>query len=316
VRWFDRLLLLAATVMVAVSLLPLGARLGWVLDLTTHFRVQYLAPTVLLLVVALLRRKWGTVAALVAAGAVSAMPVLPYLPPLEGAAAANPPGARITVAAVNVSFRQFSARRLLEILGETPPDVLLVVELTPHAEEVLAALDTRYPQRFKLPAEGPYGIAIWSRFELESAEPFSLGRIPAIEARVRGPGGVFTVLGVHLSAPTSPRRGEQRNQQLELLAAHSRGIAGPLVVAGDFNITPYSPFYTDWLAASGLTDTRRRRTLSVSWPAVSPILGIPIDHVAVSEEFEILAHRRLPNFDSDHYGVFAELALRAAPESP
>ena len=314
-RWLDRLLVLAATLMVAVSLLPLGARLAWALDLTTHFRLQYLAVTALLFVIAALRRQWRTAAALVAAGAVSATPLLPYMPQLGAAAAVPSPTARVTVATVNVSFRPFSARRLLEILGEAPPDVLLIVEFTPHAEQALAALDTRYPHNFKLPAEGPYGIAVWSRFELE-AKPFSLGRLPAIEAQVHGPGGEFTLLGVHLSAPTSPRRGAQRNQQLELLAKYSAAIAGPVAVAGDFNITPYSPFYTDWLAASGLTDTRRQRTLSVSWPAVLPILGIPIDHVAVSDEFEILAHRRLPNFDSDHYGVVAELALRGGSESP
>jgi len=227
------------------------------------------------------------------------------------------PAAPLNVVAVNVSYRQFSARRLLEILGEAAPDVLLLVEFTPHAAEVLAALDTRFPYTFKLPAEGPYGIAIWSRFELESAATFQLGPVPAIEARVRSPAGLFTLLGVHLSAPTSPRRAAQRDQELELLAARRAGIDGPVVVAGDFNVTPYSPFYTDWLAATGLTDTRLHRTLSASWPAVLPIFfGIPIDHVAVSDEFAILGHRRLPNFDSDHYGIVAELALRGDSESP
>ncbi len=37
--------------------------------------------------------------------------------------------------------------------------------------------------------------------------------------------------------------------------------------------------------------------------------GIPIDHVAVNDDFEILSHRRMPNFESDHYGVLVELAL-------
>jgi endonuclease/exonuclease/phosphatase family metal-dependent hydrolase len=40
-----------------------------------------------------------------------------------------------------------------------------------------------------------------------------------------------------------------------------------------------------------------------------PLVGIPIDHVAVSSEFEIRSHRRLPNFESDHYGILAELTL-------
>jgi endonuclease/exonuclease/phosphatase (EEP) superfamily protein YafD len=315
VRWLDRLLVLATTIVVLMSLLPLGARLWWVLDLTTHFRLQYLAVTAALLALATLRRQWRSVAALLLAGAVSAAPVLPYVPQQSVAAAALS-AAPLKMASVNVSYRQFSSRRLLEILDEAAPDVLLIVEFTPHAAEVLAPLDKRFPYTFKLPAEGPYGIAIWSRYELESAVPFQLGPVPAIEARVRGPAGVFTLLGVHLSAPTSPRRATQRNEELDLLAARRLGIEGPVVVAGDFNVTPYSPFYTRWLAASGLTDSRWHRTLSVSWPALLPIFGIPIDHVAVSDDFDILAHGRLANFDSDHYGIIAELAqhLRTEPQ--
>jgi endonuclease/exonuclease/phosphatase (EEP) superfamily protein YafD len=313
-RWLDGLLTLLAPLLVAVNVLPLGARLWWVIDLTTHFRVQYLAVTLALLVLLALRRRWRVCVVLAAAGAVSIVPVVPYLPlaPRGAAVAAEP---RLKVVSVNVSYRQFSARRLLEIVREVGPDVVVVQELTPYAAEVLAPLDEILLHHFKMPAEGPFGIAVWSRLPLESAVPFALGRQPAIEARVRFGDGAFTVLGVHLNAPTSPRRAAARNNELRLLAERSAAIEGPLVVAGDFNLTPYSPWFGDWLAASGLTDSRRGRTPSVSWPAVLPILGIPIDHVAVSPEFAIVAHRRLPDFGSDHYGVLAELAL-AGGETP
>jgi endonuclease/exonuclease/phosphatase (EEP) superfamily protein YafD len=284
-----------------------------VLDLTSHFRLQYLLSAVMLLVLTLPRRLWRASAALAAAGAISLTPVLPYVPNQSTNANAASPGATaLTLASVNVSYRQFSARRLLDGLAAAAPDVVLVVEFTPHAAEVLAALDERYTYSYKLPAEGPYGIAVWSRYELEAPTTFLLGRVPAIEARVRTPGGAFTFLGVHLSAPTTPRRAAQRNDELALLAARRLGVAGPVVVAGDFNVTPYSPFYGDWLTASGLTDTRRGRTLSASWPTMLPFAAIPIDHVAVNGDFDILRHRRLPNFDSDHYGVLADLALHAS----
>jgi endonuclease/exonuclease/phosphatase (EEP) superfamily protein YafD len=313
-RWLDGLLTLLASLLVVANLLPLGARLWWVIDLTTHFRVQYLAVTFVLLVLVALRRHWRTCFVLLAAGAVSVVPVVPYLPlaPRSAAVGAEP---RLKVITVNVSYRQFSPRRLLEIVREVDADVVVLQELTPYAAEVLAPLDEILPNHFKMPAEGRFGIAVWSRLELESATPFALGRQPAIEARVRFGDTTFTVFGVHLNAPTSPRRASARNAELRLLAERSAAIEGPLVVAGDFNLTPYSPLFGDWLAASGLTDTRRGRTPSVSWPAVLPILGIPIDHVAVSPQFTILAHRRLPDFGSDHYGVLAELALAGA-ETP
>lgn len=313
-RWLDRLLMACTALVALVSLLPLGARLSWVLDLTTHFRLQYLAVAAVLLALTAMRRRWGACAVLVAAGAVSAVPVLPYLPsPGDASTAASAP---LKVLTVNVSFRQFAARRLLEIIREADPDVVVVQELTPHAESVLADLDVQFPHLRKFPADGPLGIGLWSRLPLESSTIFALGRAPAIEARLRGPSGAVTIIGVHLRAPTTPARAASRNRELRELAVRTAAISGPLIVAGDFNVTPYSPYFSDWLEASSLTDTRRGRTLSVTWPTTLPWLGIPIDHVAVSDDFAVLSHHNLPNFESDHYGVLVELALRSPGTEP
>lgn len=313
-RWFDGLLSLLTTLIVVVNLLPLGARLTWLLELTTHFRVQYLTATAVVLALLALRRRWGTCVVVAAAGAVSAVPILPYVP--RGETQISAAEASVKILTVNVSFLQFSARRLLEIVADAAPDVLVVQELTPHAETVLKDLDAAFPHHRKFPADGPSGIGLWSRYELGTGEIFALGRVPAIETEVQGPAGRFTVIGVHLSAPTSPRRAAARNQELIELAARTAAVSGPLVVAGDFNVTPYSPYFADWLESSALTDSRRGRTLSASWPTMLPWAGIPIDHVAVNSGFDIVSHRRLPNFDSDHYGLLVELALRdrGAPE--
>ena len=115
-RWLDRLLLACAAVVVTVNLLPLGARWSWMLELTAHFRVQYLAVTGTVLLLVALRRKWPACAALILAGAVSAWPVLPYVAFPAPSASAEP--TRVKVLTVNVSYRQFSVRRLLEIVRE------------------------------------------------------------------------------------------------------------------------------------------------------------------------------------------------------
>lgn len=308
-RWVDRLLLLATALVTFVNLLPLGARWAWTLELTSHFRVQYLAATAVLVGILLLRRHWTACGVLVAAGAVSAAPVLPYLP-LAAQPQASSAAAPLKVVTVNVSYLPFLAKRFLEIVRETAPDVLVMQELTPHAERVLADLDAEFPYHRKFPADGAYGIGLWSRWPIESGATFALGRVPAIEAQLHGPNGPFRVIGVHLRAPTTQRRAEARNQELRELAARSAAVREPLIVAGDFNTTPYSPYFRDWLNESRLTDSRRGRTLSVSWPTTLPWFGIPIDHVAVNDGFTILSHGRLPNFESDHYGVLVELAFR------
>jgi endonuclease/exonuclease/phosphatase (EEP) superfamily protein YafD len=309
-RWLDRLLFALAALLVVAHLAPLAAKLSWVVELTTHFRVQYLAATVVLLVPLLLRRLHRASAALVLASAISAAVVFPYLP--FGVAPASGVGPPIKVLSVNISFGRFSPRRLREIIRAENPDVLIAQELTPYADKELAELDTEFPHRYELPADGAYGIGVWSRLPFEDVKPLALARLPAIQARIRSSHGTFTLLGVHLSAPTSPRRAESRNIELRELARRMAAIEGPALVAGDFNITPYSPYFADFLAATGLTDARRERTMSVSWPTSLSLAGIPIDHVAVNDGFAILSHRRLPDFGSDHYGIVVELALREA----
>jgi len=310
-RWLDRLLVFCAAFVVIVNVVPLGARLYWMLELTTHFRAQYVVVTAVVLALVALRKRWGLVAILAAAGAISVAPLLPYIPRSFGTEAAaftgTPP---LKVLTVNVSYRQFQAKRLLESVREADPDVVVVQELTPHAERVLADLDNEFPNFRKFPADGAYGIGLWSKHELESGGTVALGRLPAIEARVRGPSGTFTLIGVHLSAPVTQRRAAARNQQLTELAARAAAIQGPLIVAGDFNTTPYSPYFTTFLEKSGLTDSRRGRTLSTSWPTMLRWVGIPIDHVTVNDRFTILSHRRLRNFESDHFGALVEVALR------
>ena len=83
-----------------------------------------------------------------------------------------------------------------------------------------------------------------------------------------------------------------------------------MIIAGDFNVTPYSPVLVNWLERTTLTDARRGRGFGMSWPTSVPVLGIPIDHVFVSEDFLVDAHYYGPAFGSDHYPVLTRLSLR------
>ena len=310
--------LLAATAgTVAVSLLPLAARFSYVAEMASHFRLQYLAALAVLAVPLVLLRRRYWVGAVAAAAAVSFAPMAGYwlgvLTPTKPAYASAPGAAapqRLKVMTANVEARGHPPAKLLEIVRRQLPDVLVITEFTPRWERSLEPLDEIFPHRYKMARHDPWGLAIFSRHALDSAVELDLGESKAIEARVRAPSGVVTVIGVHLRSPMAKARAAARNRQLELLAAHRADIAGPLVVTGDFNITPYSPYFRDWLAATGLKDARRGFGLDVSWPTSLPLLGIPIDHVAVSGDFLVTDHRKLPAFGSDHYPVLAELVLQ------
>ena len=338
-RRLERWVTYAAAAAAIASLMPLAAKLGWAFELASHFRVQYVVVDALLAVVLAAQRKLVLSLLLAACTALSASVVLPYVPlgaaslaaPTAPAGAGGPagtarpvtptgaatalPGPTIKLLSANVLFRNHSAERLLEIVRRESPDVVVLIEYTPEWAQMVDELRAAYPHRLEGPGSGAYGIALFSRLELASATPFDLGDVSEIEARVLTPSGPLTLFAVHLRSPTTPWRGAMRNRQLDELAARVARVAGPVVVIGDFNVTPYSPYFSHWLARTGLTDTRRGRTLSPSWPTLLPIVAIPIDHCAVSKDVTIVAHRSLPAFGSDHYPILAELALRPPASS-
>ncbi len=208
-RTADHILKLIAVAAVIASLLPLGAKAWWGFDLASHFRVQYVVLDVLLLVLLALRQEWLWSAALAACAAWSALWVAPYVPFGPSAAAAASPtvaGATIKLLSANVLFRNHSATRLLEIVRDESPDVVLLVEYTPEWSRMSDDLRTTYPYHLEAPAIGAFGIALFSRIPFDSVRSFALGPTTAIEAHVRTPGGPLTLFGVHLRSPTTPRR--------------------------------------------------------------------------------------------------------------
>ncbi len=90
----------------------------------------------------------------------------------------------------------------------------------------------------------------------------------------------------------------------------------PLIVAGDFNLTPWSPRFPAVLSASGLKLADTGSIWPHTWPAPSGwfygglvVRGFPIDHILVSRHFALLAARRGPDIGSDHLPVIVDLAL-------
>lgn len=313
----QRLLKLIALAAVIASAMPLGATLGWGFELASHFRVQYVIVDAVLLALFVWRREWLWCAALAACAAWSASWTLPYLPRVTNTAASSPPPltglAPLKIMAANVLYAVSPTPRLFGIVQAASPDVLVLQEYTPEWAASADAFRTAYPHHVEIPAEGARGIALFSRLPFDSTQTVMLDTMPAIEAVVRTPSGPLTVLGVHLFSPKSPTDAAARDRQLQQMAERVASRRLPVVMIGDLNITPYSPVYRDFLQQTGFTDTRQGRTLSPSWPAFLPVLGIPIDHCIVSPDVAVVAHHGLARFGSDHYPILAELLLPARP---
>lgn len=293
----------------AGGLLPLGARFWWGFEIFSHFRLQYLAIALALLVLALLRGQIAVGVLLAATMAVNAWPLLADLP-RRGAAAAEP---SLVLLNINVEARNAEHERVLERIRESGADVVAVIELSPALDTKLGALADLYPHRVTVPAAGNFGIAVLSRRPLRETVVFDLGPSPAIETVLETPEGAVRLYAIHTKPPVGATLARTRNGQLDSLAERIRASDGPLLVCGDFNLSPYSPWFDRFERASGTRSARRGQGLGISWPATMPLLGTPIDHCFLRGPLVATQVERMAATGSDHYPVRVTLSWQPSP---
>lgn len=306
-----RKLAVAGTIALWLALLGgLLGRIAWPLDLLAHFRVQYAALFVLLACVLLAyRRYWVVLAAVIGCG-VSAVPLFPYIKsdPVP-AAIARTRDETFRLVSFNVWFRNPDMARTAEYIETSGADAVVLLELTPPQAEKLLPLLPSYPYHHIEPSR--MGAAVFTKWPVLSSESVTLAQDGAVAARlaIDWRGTPVNVLGVHLNWPLGPRNSEFRNEELEALVTFSKAQQGPLLVAGDFNLTPWSEYFRDALEESGLHDAARGFGLARSWPAQFAPAGIRIDHCLLSPQWRSVSTSIGPWLGSDHLPVVADLVL-------
>lgn len=294
-------------------LAALLGRLAWPFDLVTHFRVQYAALFVLFAcVLLLLRRFWIAVAAAVGFG-VSVVPLFPYIAsePLP-AAVATTREQTFRLVAFNVWFRNPDMARVAQYIENSRADAVVLLELTPPQAEMLVPLLPTYPHYHIDPSR--MGAAVFTKWPVLSAQsvPLSQGGAVAAQMMLDWRGTPVSLIGVHLNWPMGPRNSAFRNQELDSLVALSKAQRGPLLVAGDFNLTPWSEYFSDALEQSGLHDAALGFGLARSWPAHFAPLGIRIDHCLLSRHWQAKTTAIGPALGSDHLPLVVDVALGRA----
>jgi vancomycin resistance protein VanJ len=294
---------------------------GWTGDAVFLARyVGYVMPWLLLglvpgaLVAARARRGW--LAALLAATAALVVghhaPVFRYRP-----AVATPPTAlTVRVLSYNTWSRNADDGRIAGVVLRSSPDILLL-------QEIEADVFTRVLERLRVREPGLYSTydrdlmqAVVSRYPTEPQASLR-DKGHAQKVVVRSPAGPITVYNVH------PQRSGGWTRRYDEVAALLEGDilreSGPVLVGGDFNVTPHSQMYL--LLARHLRNAHDEAGSGVGFTFPSsarPAFGVVpiapllrIDHVFFSGHFLALSAGTVDDAGgSDHHPVFAELAQR------
>lgn len=182
------------------------------------------------------------------------------------------------------------------------PDFILITDAMPP---LITALQ-RYGFRYR---KGIADTAIFSR-EAVAHDPYV---IPGFEwpllpsfarATFASPKGPFTLIATHLPRPTFKSEDALEDALLRVANHYDRRR---LIVAGDFNLTPWS--FALRRFDSEIELERRDRAI-FSWPAqIAPAPFLPIDHIYAGPAWRTVSLKRGPKLGSDHYPMVVVLAL-------
>ncbi len=300
---------LSVVASLTIALLAAGfcADLHWGFELACHWRMQAVVVLGLLggLLVGCGARRRGLTCLLIAlAGGLTLGRVRPD-PPLPRA------GTPWRLAAVNVLSSNRDHRAAERWLDEDHPDVVVALEVTPAWSRLFA----RFPHQVVVPREDNFGIGVGSRLPLRQSRVIDLpGAIPALLVELETQSGRSChLLAIHPVPPLTNALVERRDQQFAHLATVIREISGPLIVAGDFNATPWSPPIQQLRQKTGLTVSQSGCIPRPTWSPVGPHwLGLPIDHVLVSPGLTVIDSRVGPDVGSDHLPVIVDVDFTVA----
>ena len=318
---------------VIVTVFPLIRSFRWWIRTSDFPRLQIAAALAFLLLSYLLlfgvRDVWDGVyvAAVAAALGLQLFRIYPFTvlaPKQVVKASPRRPENCIRVMISNVLMENRNAKRLLQVVRDVDPDLLLVVETDDWWHAQLETLDSVYPYRIKQPQDNYYGMELFSKFEIDSGEVRYLvsDKIPSIRTGVRLPSGAWIEFyGVHPRPPDPNHDSGGRDAEILLVAKEMKASPRASIVAGDLNDVAWSHTTRLFQRMSGALDPRRGRGMFNTFHADYRLLRWPLDHIFHEDSFLLVELKRLPNIGSDHFPVLAELqyepkaeAIHDAPE--
>lgn len=316
-------LLALAALLVLATLLPIVPHDAWWVRVFDYPRLQIAGAGALVLALyAALRQRGrpaadGLMAALLLAVGYQAVTIVPYTPLVEPEVVVTgdaEPEATLSLLVANVLMENRESARFLDIVRAYDPDLVLTLEPDAWWEGRLRALEAEYPHALKRPLDNTYGMVLHSRLPLLDARVKELveDSIPSMHAAVRLPSGHRVQLHFLHPDPPNPAyatRTTERDGELLLVGREVRQHGRPTVVAGDLNDVAWSRTTRLFQETSGLLDPRVGRGTYSTFHAGIPLLRWPLDHVFHSDHFTLVRLERGPAFGSDHFPIYAEIAV-------
>jgi endonuclease/exonuclease/phosphatase (EEP) superfamily protein YafD len=309
------LTLVLAALVAAVTLLPLSPSRRWWVRIWDFPRLHIAGTCALLLPLAfLLERPLSWIIALGAAAALAWQLswIWPFTPFARSEVRLAPDAeGGVTLLAVNVLQENAEHDRVLRLIEQVDPDVLLLMETDSRWIEALQPALAAYPTVVLDPRDDFYGMTFATRLETIDAKVMRLthDETPTLFAELKARNGQeFVYVGLHPQPPTPDGADtDERDAQIAYSARFARKEDRPLVAMGDFNEAAWSLSAREFQRVGGYVDPRRGRGFFSSFHAEHPLIRAPIDQIYVTADVAVVGISLGPKVGSDHLPLIARL---------
>lgn len=260
---------------------------------------------VLALLLALLRRGWRAAGVAVLAVSVLGLTWSRFESVAAPTRATAAQGVPFKLVSFNALHDNPGGVAAIPYLLDSGADAILLLEAFQFAAELPRLLQA-YPYRVGCAGPEPCDTLLLSRHKPLATAFSSMGAVPTrryAQFTLDVDGARVTLVGAHMSKPYFD---EIPDIELDTLIQRLDRIEGPVILAGDFNATPWSPALMKLANATGL---RFSGVYVPTWPASAEGFGLPIDHV-LTRGADILSLEAMPSaFGSNHRGLVSRIDI-------
>lgn len=314
---------LLITGIIITTLLSLGGywKRGIIFELISHFKVQYFVISLILLCCLSIIGKKRLLLVGTFCTIINLTPILPWYIYQKGISQETPNLRILVYNLYGGKNSQYS--QVTRMVREANPDIAVFLEATNTWIQNLQTLYDILPNSIISPPPGGI-VAVYSKYPINdySIKFFATNR-PTIITNFNINRQVISLIATHPTIPVKISTLTKRNQILEELSKYIQQLNNPVILAGDLNITMWSPYYQKLEQETGLRNSRLGFGIIPTWPAkyknsivvsiFSRFFQIPIDHCLISSEIQVVNVKTRANsglnLGSDHLPLITDLLI-------
>ena len=219
----------------------------------------------------------------------------------------------VSVAHINLKTFDIGQDDVMRSLIQADVDLLSFNEVTPEWEIYLdEKLKLIYPYSAKLVRSDPYGLAYFSKIELESVDTVEVygGDHPHLQIEMTiGLKRRLTLINSYYLPPLTRQAYGDYRVELTHLGQMIEKKSGAVLALGDYNLSDWSNEMREFKSLSGLMSSRRDVS-SGSNSGIKSLWTLPINHILFNDEMECVSFSNL-TFGADvHLGIMGGYQLK------